>query len=88
MRITVKAFGAFRDILGKEMEMHLPGSTHRVEDAIQILCKRYEGFRKDFSDETLIVLNGKVALRHQGGIELVSLGEGDTRSIFPPVSGG
>lgn len=87
MKITVKAFGSFRDILGKEMNFHLPESS-RVDNAIQILCEKYEEFQKDFNDETLIVLNGKVVLRSQGGIESIPLEEGDTLSIFPPVSGG
>lgn len=87
MKITVKAFGSFRDILGKEMELNLPESS-KVEGAIKILSERYDEFRKDFNDETLLVLNGKVVLRHQGGIEPVVMKEMDTLSIFPPVSGG
>ena len=83
----IKAFGSFRDILGKEIELEIQESSN-VEDAINILSKRYSEFQKDFNDETLLVLNGKVVLRRQGAIEPVTMQKGDILSIFPPVSGG
>jgi molybdopterin converting factor small subunit len=87
VKIIVKAFGSFRDVLGQEMELDLP-ELSKVQNAIQVLCKQYQEFCKDFNDETLIVLNGKVVLRHQGSIEPIPLKERDSLAIFPPVSGG
>ena len=87
MNVTIKAYGSFRDITGKEMELDLPENAN-VEDAIRVLCKRYEEFRKDFTDETLLVLNDRVVLRSRGGMEPNLLKDGDVLGIFPPVSGG
>jgi sulfur-carrier protein len=87
MNVTIKAYGSFRDITGKEMELDLPENAN-VEDAIRVLCKRYKEFRKDFTDETLLVLNDRVVLRSRGGIEPTPLKDGDVLGIFPPVSGG
>ena len=87
MNVKIKVYGLFRDILGKEMELDLPENAN-VEDAIRLLCKRYEEFRKDFTDETLLVLNDRVVLRSRSGVEPKPLRSGDVLGIFPPVSGG
>jgi sulfur-carrier protein len=87
MKIKIRSFGSFRDILGRECELDL-AEPSRVEDAIRILGQRHPEFQKDFTDETLIVLNDRVVLRNRGGIEPKSLSDGDILSIFPPVSGG
>ncbi len=87
MKVKIRSFGSFRDILGKEMELDL-ASPSRVEDAMQMLRKEYPEFEKDFTDETLIVLNDRVVLRSNGKIEPKDLDERDILAIFPPVSGG
>jgi molybdopterin synthase sulfur carrier subunit len=87
MKIKIRSYGSFRDILGKEVEIDLMEPS-QVEDAIRILRDQHLEFQKDFTDETLIVLNDRVVLRNHGAIESKTLSDGDILSIYPPVSGG
>ena len=87
MKIRVRFFGSFRDLAGREIEMAIEERLE-VGDVIHLLQERIEGFTRDFTEETLIVLNDRVVLRNRGDIEAKPVRDGDVIGIFPPVSGG
>ena len=81
MRVTVKLFASYRDLLGEEeLEMECePGAT--VGDALELLKRTYPVLAEQgYSPLTACNLK-HVSKRH-------ALEDGDELAIFPPVSGG
>jgi len=81
MRIAVKLFASYRELLGEdELEMELDeGAT--VGDALDLLKRTYPALAEQgYSPLTACNLK-HVSKRH-------FLQEGDELAIFPPVSGG
>jgi molybdopterin synthase sulfur carrier subunit len=91
MKIIVKPFANFREILGRELEIELKdGST--VRDLLKVLALENERLKKEAFDESgklkdyvLLMKNRKMVDRDSLDVPLA---QGDEVAIFPPVSGG
>lgn len=91
MRVKIRPFAGFRNILGKEANADLnEGAT--IDDLIRILCREHEGLRaRLFGDDGLkedvnILVNGK-NIASLNGIK-TELREGDEVVLFPAAIGG
>jgi molybdopterin synthase sulfur carrier subunit len=92
MRIKVRAFASFREILGKETEMEMKeGST--ISDLLYELASSSPELREAAFDDSgnlldyvLMMINRK-RIDHSG-LEEAELKDGDEVAIFPPVAGG
>jgi len=92
MKIRVKSFATFRDILPRELEMEVPaGSTVGV--LIDTLVRQYP-LLEDLLFRTPHLLRESVVILRNGrnisftGGPATPLGEGDLVAIFPPLGGG
>jgi sulfur-carrier protein len=91
LKITVKAFASFREILGKETFLEIEeGST--VEDLLEKLSSSNHRLKEAAFDDSgnlkdyvlLMVNRRRIDTSH---LE-VQLKDGDEVAIFPPVAGG
>ncbi len=91
MRIKVRSFAGFRNILGKESVVELKEGA-KIEDLLDALCSGHEELRRMLFDEAglkedaNILVNGKniAALK---GLE-TALTDGDEVAMFPAAIGG
>lgn len=92
MRIRVKAFATFREVMDSQVDMEFPeGATIRT--LLAELTGRYEGLNdlifagpgtlRDFIN---ILRNGR-NIHFLAGLD-TPLDEGDVIALFPPVAGG
>jgi molybdopterin synthase sulfur carrier subunit len=92
MRIKVRAFASFREILGKETEMEMKeGST--ISDLLYELASSSPELREAAFDDSgnlldyvLLMINRK-RIDHSD-LEEAELKDRDEVAIFPPVAGG
>ena len=91
MRVKVRPFAGFRNILGKEINLDLiEGAV--VEDLLQLLCSKHEGLKTMLFDElglkedVNILVNGK-NIASLKGIK-TELRDGDEVVLFPAAIGG
>ena len=92
MKITVKAFATFREVMDMQLELEVPkGMT--VRTLLSDLTARYEGlYELMFSapdtlrDFVNILKNGR-NIHFIAGLD-TSLDEGDLIALFPPAAGG
>jgi len=92
MRITVRAFGSFRDIMQKECVLELPeGAT--IRDLLAAVTGRFPGMQGALYlyPHTIrvyvnILKNGR-NIHFTGGTETM-LDDGDVIALFPPSAGG
>lgn len=92
MKITIRAFATYRDILPNEQERECPdGST--VADIIDMLIKEKPAFRDEIfaspgvlQDHVNILRNGR-NVYFENELQTVVV-NGDVLSLFPPVGGG
>ena len=90
MKVRVRAFAQFREIIGSEVEVEVPEGT----DLIGMLARLAGGsgpVREALFDHegtvlrhVILMVNGK----RVGGKERYVLSEGDEVAVFPPVAGG
>ncbi|HON40775.1 MAG TPA: MoaD family protein [Methanoculleus sp.] len=92
MRVRVKAFARFREILGGEFSIDLPDGA-QMEAVLAVLRERAADEAAAVFDETgilrphiILMLNGKRANRNDIGS--LTLADGDEVALFPPVAGG
>jgi molybdopterin synthase sulfur carrier subunit len=95
MKIKVRAFASFREILGKEIEMELKeGST--VRDLLEALASYSPKLEEaayddsgDLKDYVLLMINRKrIDPSDPEAYLKAELKDGDEVAIFPPVAGG
>ena len=79
MKILIKYYAKYRDSTGKREEI-LEVDEMNVRELLGFLRNRYP---KLSGDKTSLI-----ALNNRFGKEEVQLSDGDTVSVFPPVSGG
>lgn len=92
MKVKIRSFAGFRDILGKEREIDLPGEGAMVADLLRMLCRDHAPL------EPLLFKEGK--LREDVNIFLsgknidslqslqTPLKEGDELALFTAAIGG
>jgi len=92
MRVQVKAFAGFREILGPDIALELPeGST--LTGLLEGLGRRSPGIQKALFDDQGMPLKSVIIMvnkKRQTRAEFVSreLYDGDEVAIYPPVAGG
>jgi molybdopterin synthase sulfur carrier subunit len=92
MKIIIKAFADYREIIGKEVELVLPEGT-TIGALLSDICERYPELRRQMFTQTgelkefiNIFINGRnIAFLDNMGTLLV---DGDVIALFPPVAGG
>ena len=90
MRILMKPFANFREIIGEsEIEIELRGNT--ISELLNHLCESYDLRDKIFDGEEVrgyvnISVNGRTIGSLDG--KNTELADGDEVAIFPPVTGG
>jgi molybdopterin synthase sulfur carrier subunit len=92
MRIMVLAFANFREILGKERELHLNESA-TVKDLLEELAVARPAFRDAAFDDTGALRDYVLLMVNKKRIDPAQdlsrpLQEGDELAIFPPLAGG
>jgi molybdopterin synthase sulfur carrier subunit len=92
MKIHVRAFANFREILGKDLDVDLRDES-TVEDLLSSLVSSHQGLKSAIFDETgkvreyVIIMKNRKAIDSQEGLGM-GLREGDEIAILPPVAGG
>ncbi len=91
MRIRVRAFASFREILGRDTEVELKDGSI-VRDLLEVLASSSPKLKEAAFDDSgnlldyvLLMINRKRIDRFRLDAELK---DGDEVAIFPPVAGG
>ena len=92
MKITIRAFADYREIIGKEMELVLP-EEKTIGELLAELGDRYPNLRREMFAQTgelkefiNIFINGRnIAFLKD---MVTPLADGDIIALFPPVAGG
>ncbi len=79
MKVHIKYYAKYRDSTGKKEE-DLDVGEITIKELLALLRSKYPGMRRDSTS--------LVALNNEFHGEEFALSEGDTVSVFPPVSGG
>ena len=92
MKIHIRSFANFRDILGEDLDMEIKeGST--IWDLLQSLISTHSNFRTAIFNEAgnireyVIIMKNRKNIESLQGLSTV-LDEGDEVAILPPVAGG
>jgi len=92
MKITVKAFATFREVMDTQIELEFPEGT-TVRMLLSELTARYKGLGElmfaapdTFRDFVNILKNGR-NIHYIAGLD-TPLDEGDLIALFPPAAGG
>ncbi len=92
MKITVKAFATFREVMDMQIELEFPEGT-TVRTLLAELTGRYKGLSEvmfsapdTLRDFVNILKNGR-NIHYIAGLD-TPLEEGDMITLFPPAAGG
>ncbi len=92
MKVKVRAFASFREILGREREIELKdGST--VADLLGNLATASQRFKEAAFDDSgqlkdyVLLMKNRKRIDSQQDLKS-ELTEGDEVAVFPPVAGG
>jgi len=92
MKITVKAFATFREVMDMQLELEVPKGT-TVRTLLSDLTARYEGLYElmfaepDMLRDFVNILKNGRNIHFIAGLD-TSLDEGDLIALFPPAAGG
>jgi molybdopterin synthase sulfur carrier subunit len=92
MKVIVRAFANFREILPARAEFEL-GKGANVADLLELLCKKYAGLRGMLFDkkgavrEYVNIMKSGNHINYLDGLK-TKLEDWDEVAIFPPVAGG
>jgi sulfur-carrier protein len=92
MKIHIKSFANFRDILGRDFDVDLEhGST--VEDLLQNLVASNQRLKSAIFDDADKINEHVILMKNRKNIDRLEglrtgLTEGDEVAILPPVTGG
>ncbi|MGA9098346.1 MAG: ubiquitin-like small modifier protein 1 [Methanotrichaceae archaeon] len=92
MKIHIRSFANFRDILGEDLDMEIKeGST--IWDLLQSLISTHSNIRTAIFNEAGNIREYVIIMKNRKNIESLQglstiLGEGDEVAILPPVAGG
>jgi len=92
MRVRIRSFAGFRNILGQEIEVDLAEDEAKVEDLLEILCRDHPSlepllFREGkLREDVNIFLSGK----NIAGLQSLhsQLADGDELALFTAAIGG
>ena len=92
MKITVKAFATFREVMDMQIELEFPAGT-TVRTLLSELTGRYKGLSEvmfsapdTLRDFVNILKNGR-NIHFLAGLDTL-LDDGDMIALFPPAAGG
>jgi MoaE-MoaD fusion protein len=81
MRLQLKLFASFREVVGaRELQFEI-GDRSTVQDLLNVLTAQYPGLSTTLEQ-------GMVALNHEYVPHDAVLSDGDEVGLIPPVSGG
>lgn len=92
MRIKIRAFASFRDVLGKEMVVEIDRGS-KVSDLLYHLCEIKPELREMLFDDTgelrdyFIIMLNRRRLDLPGDLK-ADISDNSEVAIFPPVAGG
>ena len=92
MRIKIRSFAGFRNILGKEKDIDLPGEGAMIRDLLNLLCHDHASlepllFKEGrLREDVNIFLSGK-NIESLQSLE-TPLADGDDLALFTAVIGG
>ncbi|MCX8206918.1 MAG: MoaD/ThiS family protein [Methanothrix sp.] len=92
MRIKIRAFASFREILGREMLVEIESGS-RVSDLINHLCKIKPDLRRALFSDTGELRDYFIIMLNRRRLDLpkdleAAISDNDEVAIFPPVAGG
>lgn len=91
MKIRLKAFARFREVMGAEQVFEVPEGT-TLQGLLEQAGTRSSSVRgalfdgKDLKDYVVLMRNRKRVMRRDADREV--LADGDEVAVFPPVAGG
>ncbi len=92
MKVHLKAFASFRDILGKEKDVDVKEGSS-LGELLEDLSSKNTKLKDAVFDETgqlrdyVILMKNRKSIEHMEGLN-TKLSEGDEVAILPPVAGG
>ena len=92
MKVNVLAFAAFREILGREREVELPGGAS-VRELLEALASGSPRFREAAFEPDGLLRDYVLLMVNRKRIDLEKdlsrvMADGDELAIFPPLAGG
>ena len=92
MKVRIRFFARFRELLGTDIVVEPPGGTTLAALIREVARRRKEGHEAifdeggSFREFVILMRNGKRV--EAAGAEELRIADGDEIAVFPPVSGG